>query len=450
MEVMSISHNNITQAKSDKAVSTAVFFAVVIICFSYLFLASRDDLRLFIPEFLLVSGSIVAILAGLLVVPATSTPQWVGWWILLTGACFRVLFVSAAPQLSDDVYRYLWDGLNVLHGVNPYAQAPQQAVADSARMAILQNQINHPALVTLYPPVAELFFALAAGHLIAYKLLLIMIDLGSCFILWRLLQRLGRPLWWLAFYAWHPLVIVECAASAHIDILAVFLVLVSLWTAVSGRRWAGLWSGVALSMAVLVKVFPVIFVPFCLLMVPGEQRRTFFLAGMTTMVFFTLPFCPQILHGLETLGTYSRHWEFSGFTFQQLRTFVQSGDVARLILASTFAVVLLVGWLRLCQHRQRSLAVLVSLLSAQLLFFLLLTPTLHPWYALYLVAFTALVPRAAAIVMSWAVLLSYQVVAKYFLTGIWQEDPWTAGYIWLAPLLALLATSVLRRRRLNS
>jgi len=367
-------------------------------------------------------------------------------------ALFRLLFVAAAPQLSDDVYRYLWDGLQLLQGHNPYALAPQQVVTLSAPLATLQSQINHPHLVTIYPPAAQLFFALAGGQLLGFKLLCILVDLGSCILLAGLLRRLNRSPWWLTIYAWHPLVVLECAGSGHIDVLAVFFVLAALTMALSTRRYAGWYSGVLVMLAVLTKVFPVIFAPFLWLMLPTDQRRGFVVGAVTTAMVLLGAFAPAIINGVETLTTYSRHWEFSGFTFQQLRLWLHSGDQARLLLATLFGLTLVVAWWRLKSIQPFDPWSVVRTLMALVLVFLLLTPTLHPWYALYLVAFATLVPHPAALVLSWSVLLSYQVISHYHLTGVWQERADLSFYIWLAPLLALLASAVFSRlsRRANS
>ncbi len=437
----------------DKVVFVGTAFVVCMVIVSYGVLSAADDLRLFFPELLACSAVIMACVSVLLLVPCPAgSRRRVSVLILLLAALFRVLFVEAPAQLSDDVYRYLWDGLQLLHGHNPYAQAPQQVVATSTQLIALQGLINHPQFVTIYPPAAQLFFALAGGQLLQFKLLCSLVDLGSCVLLARLLRRLNRSPWWLTVYAWHPLVVLECAGSGHIDILAVFFVLAALTIALSSGRYSGWSSGLLVMLAVLTKVFPVIFAPFVWLMLPVNQRRAFVFGAVITAVILLGAFSPALVNGLETLGTYSRHWEFSGFTFQQLRHWLHSGDQARLLLATLFALILLSAWLRLKKSQRPEVLPMLRTLTGVVLVFLLLTPTLHPWYALYLVAFAALVPHPAALVLSWSVLLSYQVVAHYHLTGVWLERADLSFYIWLAPLLALLASALFSRfnRRSNS
>jgi hypothetical protein len=44
----------------------------------------------------------------------------------------RLVLLPLTPELSDDIYRYLWDGQVQLAGINPYRYAP--AAAELARV----------------------------------------------------------------------------------------------------------------------------------------------------------------------------------------------------------------------------------------------------------------------------------------------------------------------------
>jgi hypothetical protein len=71
--------------------------------------------------------------------------------------------------------------------------------------------------------------------------------------------------------------------------------------------------------------------------------------------------------------------------------------------------------------------------------FLLFTPTLHPWYALYLAAFLPFAAEPAGLVLSWSVFLAYRVVILYGLTGEWIENDWIPFLIIFAPAAAFAA-----------
>ncbi|MDX1578816.1 MAG: hypothetical protein R3266_10030, partial [Gemmatimonadota bacterium] len=124
------------------------------------------------------------------------------------GVLARLGLLPLAPRLSEDIYRYLWDGWVQRNGVNPFVHPPGDEALSELRLD-WWSMINHPDVSTIYPPGAQLaFFALAwsGPALWVFKLLWLAADLGVA----RLIERLARggsrvPLFlWLA----SPLLIV--------------------------------------------------------------------------------------------------------------------------------------------------------------------------------------------------------------------------------------------------
>jgi len=420
------------------------------------YLSQATDLRLILPELVAVSAVIVCLLLSLcylnsvpsLVLPsALRSRRLIVALLLLSALLVRLLFLVRPAELSDDLYRYVWDGLQLLHGHNPYALSPQDVVANNAALLQLQPLINHPSLVTIYPPAAQILFALSGGTLLGWKLLLLVLDLGSCLVLAQLLIRLGRNPWWLSLYALHPLVVLEGAASAHVDSAAVFFVLLGVLLVDLSRgskirwcHWPSVLAALCLAVAVMIKLFPLLVLPFVYLFVPSRQRMLFIGVFVLSCAALVVPFLPQIANALGTLQLYACNWEFSSFVFRLLRSMLHSGSQSRLILLLIFCCNVAILWWRL-NRADIDLARLVRSLSCVLLLFLLLTPTLHPWYALYLTALLPLAATPATIAICWSVLLSYQVVAVCHFSGVWQESSMLSFYIFVAPVAASLLTA---------
>jgi hypothetical protein len=77
---------------------------------------------------------------------------------LSLAAVAGLALVLAPSVLSDDLYRYLWDGRVLRAGFDPYAFAP----SDPALAALRDEHwahINHPQIPTIYPPIAQGLFA---------------------------------------------------------------------------------------------------------------------------------------------------------------------------------------------------------------------------------------------------------------------------------------------------
>jgi len=358
--------------------------------------------------------------------------------------------MPAPPQLSDDMFRYMWDGSQLAQGNNPYVHAPDTAPAP-AGLEELRGDINHSHLVTIYPPAAQLVFAVAAqfGNTTTdFKVFLVFLDILLCAVLLSALRALNQPLTLAILYAWNPLPVLEIAGSGHIDGAAVFFLLSAMLLLVVSRvkqHNSGLVipaAAVLFAFSVLIKLFPLVFIP-ALLLLSREYWRRFLIVFTAASILLCVPFLPDLLNAYGTLDLYLRTWEFAGFAFKVLRD-VSSGAFARATLAVSFLFLCALIYLRLWRSPSPSLAFHACFQVA--FCFLLLTTTLHPWYALYLVAFLPLSGALApGMVFSWVVLLAYQVQISYAISGAWQERSWVAAVIFTAPLCAWFATAFISR-----
>ena len=102
------------------------------------------------------------------------------------GLAFRILLFPAAPFLSDDYFRYLWDGIVQLKGLKPYSFAPSDPALAGIDDA-LRARVNHPEVRTIYPPLAQLVFLVtakvSAGSYFALKAVWLACDIGIAVLL---------------------------------------------------------------------------------------------------------------------------------------------------------------------------------------------------------------------------------------------------------------------------
>lgn len=454
----------------------------------YVYLSLQNDLRLSIPALIGCSAVVVMSLSILLYAGERGQLHLPPGVILFFAILFRLLFVFRAPELSDDIYRYLWDGLQTLRGVNPYSLAPAGVEAYDVGSAVLLSRVNHPALVTIYPPVSQIVFAAGAAlshSLAGMKIILGILDIATCAVILHLLHRLGLPAWRATLYAWHPLPVIEIAGSGHIDGVGILLSLVTILILVAppqagsdrgrpvnrsgssdklgllrsfqpgqrtgffnwGKRLRSFTAGFVFSASVLVKEIPIFFLPVLLL--SGPRRMVMLLGFASGLIALSAPFMPDLYHMFVTLGVYLQDWEFSNFFFRLLRRLSLSGNCVRLALAALFVACVLYQTFVFGKKRPRDTQkVIGDAFKAQyviVLAFLLLTPTLHPWYALYLVAFFPFVVGPAGLVLSWAVFLSYGVLIEYGATGRWIESDIAPAAMWFSPVFAYLMSKVAER-----
>ncbi|HKO57397.1 MAG TPA: glycosyltransferase 87 family protein, partial [Thermoanaerobaculia bacterium] len=195
---------------------------------------------------------------------------------IVIAVVLRGLFLFAEPKLSADVYRYLWDGREFASGRSPYARPP----LDDAR-------INHPEIPTIYPPHAELLFAVA--HTLPLWRLLLM----GCDVALIVLMRRHR----LAIATFPPLVF-EGAWSGHVEVVAALLL------AVAYLRDSGAAGGWAAG----VKVIPLAALPA---LVARSNSRTRF--AITAAAAVIIPAIPFLIAGplMPGMRDYATRWIFN-------------------------------------------------------------------------------------------------------------------------------------------
>ena len=173
-------------------------------------------------------------------------PLILGWAVM-----FRLSVLWVTPGfLSDDIYRYVWDGLVQHAGINPYHYPPEAPELGFLRDDTIFPMINRKWALTIYPPAAQLFFRALAwlwpGQLVAMKTIILLADVGSIALLLCLLKQLHLPQSRIVLYAWHPLVVVELGISGHLDGLMLPFVLLAWLCMMHNRSWL---VGVSLAIA---------------------------------------------------------------------------------------------------------------------------------------------------------------------------------------------------------
>ena len=395
-------------------------WAVVLSLISAAALVALGNLRVAAPaavSVMVVWGAAVCILPK----PKLGLPKLVTYALLV-----RLILVASEPTLSDDVYRYIWEGFVALKGGNPYLYAPADPLWDSVGLLDIRNQVNHPEISAVYPPLTIWLFAVLAAISttpVVVQAAMGLADVGVAWALGRILHRRGRSLAPAWLYALHPLGAVESAGSGHVESVGVLCMLLAIdsWD----RRESG--AGWAMTGA-LVK-----FLPAALL--PRLWRKRPWLLGMGILiaVMTALPFMDAGTAMVSGLGTYASSWQFNGLVYSLMTPIL--GDSARWVAMAIGAVVV-VRAIRVHWLPER-----VALWTCGA--FVILSPTVHPWYLLW-----AWAPALLCGVRSWTLFatmmpLSYLVFLTYDpVTRAWEEQTWLPVLTTLPFLLSLIWESV--------
>ncbi|MFH1571025.1 MAG: hypothetical protein ABIL09_23735 [Gemmatimonadota bacterium] len=383
-----------------------------------------------------------------------------GWWvlrrpggspaaILAAALLFRLTLLTSPPTLSDDLYRYLWDGRVQWAGINPFRHPPE-----APELAPLRDRwypgINHKDVPTIYPPAAQLFFLAATGvaaHPVSVKAGLVLCEAALAAALWGLLRRRGLDPRRLLLYAWNPLAVGGGAGRGHRDPLALALLFASLyWLAAGARRAAA----AALGGAVLAKLVPLLAVPVLWrdlgrggTAAPAAARRDLRWAAVVIAAGYGL-YAAAGAGLFGGLRAYALRWRANDSLYGAVEAALRlAGPAAVAPYRARWAcaaLLLLAGAWILWRLRDPVQAVFALVGT-----YLLLTPTLHPWYVLWALPFLPLFPSPAWTLLSGLVFLAYAVLGGYRSTGVWQEPAWVrwAEY---GPFYLVLARTWWRRR----
>jgi hypothetical protein len=346
-------------------------------------IGALGDLRAHLVAFTLLFGGACVAYGGAVWLVArypAATGRWLGPALVL-GLGFRVILLATSPTLSDDLYRYVWEGRVLAAGQSPYRYAPDSPVLRPLRDDAIWARVNNLDVPSPYPPVAQLGGwlgqALTPRSPLGVKLVATAGDLAVLGALLALLAATGRPAAGALVYAWHPLVLLEFSHSGHNDSLMLAPLVLGLALVARGRRWA---PALCFAVAALAKVTP-------LLLFPLLPRRigigpTLLCGGL--LVLLWIPFL-ILGHGATgSLLTYLGGWADNDSLHALLRELVGGGGaqaVSSLLLVAGVGVVAL--------HPALSGRPLWWQAYVVLALAIVLASTVHAWYATWLIPFLA-------------------------------------------------------------
>ena len=405
-------------------------------------LAVQSDLHLRIPFFW--TGFFTAFLcytASVLLIlfcsPAVSLRLVLGLAFL-----FRLTLLWTPPTLSDDVYRYIWDGRVQLEGINPFLHPPNDSTLAHLRDEQYE-EINHKQIPTIYPPLTQLIFRTVCMLHPSPEMMKVafgIAEFGIVLILVPILRNRSRDPRLVLLYAWNPLPIIETAGNGHSDALGVMLTLVAVHALSTSRKNLGV---MALAGAFLSKLIPVLALPLCWRLISRESNRL--------RDFWPILWFPALTFGgyalfLEArfqlfagLSTYLDKWRFNDalfsiFYYLLKEPALEPDDAALLAAKQIFALLLAIvalwsGWKTADPFRA-----LFFIMGT----YLLLTPTLHPWYLLWILPLMPLFPNTAWLLLSGLVIFSYNALFRELDTGLWVEQTWVK-WVEYGPFFLLMA-----------
>ncbi|PYQ25543.1 MAG: hypothetical protein DMF81_01985 [Acidobacteria bacterium] len=347
---------------------------------------------------------------------------------------WRLALVPAFPLLSDDVFRYVWEGRVQLHGGNPYAweDRPESPRWEALRDGVWRT-VTHKEYTAVYPPLWEMVCRLVVGlrdSVTAMKAFVVVGELALWALLARLLRRRRLPPERLLVLAWSPLALVEVAGSGHNDAFGALLLTLSLAALDHGD---GLGSAAAAALGALTKFLPALVVLAWL----RRYRWWHLVAGLDLALLLVIPYATAGPGLWMSLGKYGRYWLFNQTLFDPLAA-LAGGHEEGVRLAG----VLLGGFaLALAARKTEPAAAALAVVAASIL----LAPNVLPWYALWLLPLLVLQDAPGLLLFTGSVQLAYLVYPEWLSGQRWQVG-WPVRALEYGPCVAVGIAAWLQRR----
>ena len=412
----------------------------IVVYFFFAYYLKRENFYLLFSQYLLLFLPFLYLLN----LEKNNFPFLVGVAIL-----FRLVFLFAIPNLSQDFYRFIWDGRMIWEGFNPYSSLPETFI-EQRSFPVNQAVDLYKGMGELngshfsnYPPVNQLNFLLSAivsnssilGAVIVLRLQIILADIGILYFGKKILKKLNLSIHHIFLYALNPFIIIELTGNLHFEAVMLFFLVWSLYLLLQGK-W--IWAAVLLGISVSVKLIPLLFLPLFLQWFTFKKSPSnifswmgfgklclFGLLVVLTNILLFLPFLSSELIGnyANSVGLWFRNFEFNASLYYIAREigYVFRGWNEIAIIGKILPVLAVVFLLILTFFRKnKTPQQLVTALLFGLTFYYFTTTTMHPWYLASLVLLSVFTKYRFPLVWSVAIILSYQAYAN----DPWKENLW--------------------------
>lgn len=359
--------------------------------------------------------------------------------IIIIALATRCMALLSFPALSDDIYRYIWDGLQWSQGNNPFAYLPINQPHPSDYENMLIRLMNSPHYHSIYPPVLQLlFFGVTdtiAAPLIKQTFLLkgivLFVETIGMIATYFLLKKWKLPVSRIALYALNPLIIVELLGNLHLEIIMIAFLAIAL-LCFSYRRY--ILMGLVLSLSVLSKLTTLLILPF---LYKKTDIRTFLKIVGTTMTCVILSFYLMLSGTLEnfltSLNLYFQKFEFNASIYFFFRFIGKSiiGYNPIYVLGPLLSVISasMILYFAHIQKKTKNIQDAIPYILFALTCYFLLSTTVHPWYISTLVFLSIFTRYSYVQYWSYLAVFSYSL---YYLDGAYYYGAITLEYLILA------------------
>ena len=383
--------------------------------------------------------------------------------LVIVAILFRCIFLFATPNLSQDFYRFIWDGRMLINGFNPYLSLPEtfiqlnlQPIAEASILYDGMGELNG-SHYTNYPPLNQFCFFIAAlfanksifGSIIVLRVLIILADIGILYFGKKLLERLNLPIKNIFWYLLNPFVIIEMTGNLHFEPVMLFFLIWALYK-LHQQQW--ILAAILIGCSVSVKLIPLLFLPLFFQWFISQNKNgteiknsedqkefilskfslfnivklsLFYVIILTTTILLFLPFyTPELIGNYSSsVSLWFKDFEFNASFYYIFREigYLFSGYNEIAFIGKTTVVLTVLFLLYLTFFRKNKTFIqLITAMLFGLCFYYFTATTVHPWYLATPLILCVFTKYKFPVIWSLVIILTYQAYANH----PWQENLW--------------------------
>lgn len=353
--------------------------------------------------------------------------------IFILGVVFRLTLIISVPELSQDFYRFIWDGSIQILGINPYLYKPDTLInyVQFPLSDLLFSKMGNLSAMNFsnYPPISQYIYYISGYFnngdilkpIITIRIIYLISEILLFFGVKKLLIKLGKNPMLTGWYFLNPMIIIETIGNLHGEILMILFLIFSFFYLFEKKI---LLSSIFMSLSIATKLLPILIVPLFINYL-GLRKFIHFITYIVLfsfLIWFPLFEKEVILNFLNTIYLWFNSFEFNASIYYIIRFIGYKifgyNLIKTISLFTPFIILIIVCFIALYKTNNDKSILLKNILLIYSIYFFIST-TVHPWYIINLVIISILTGYLYPIIWSFTSLLSY---SAYKNSGF-EEEP---------------------------